>query len=284
MLSQQEVAELLELARRNEEIQHRLDEVEEFLLGHHDLAGLLRHLCRKIIQVYQLELVTLVLDAEQPRLRQTLEGYPACDLPAAVSTQPRKELRLLLGDLERPFLSNRPTPELRQCFFPGATFLGSLAVMPLWVRGEFLGCLNLGSESLQRYQPGLETHFLERLGRKTAAGLDAALLLEQARGLERREAAVEMAGAACHELAQPLTTLTLQIEVLLRAMPASDPLSQKLRAVLANAERLGEQVQRIGQVKNYVTRPYAQGLRIIDMEAACDPPPGQTLRAEEELA
>jgi uncharacterized protein YigA (DUF484 family) len=272
MLSRQEVAELLDQARRNEEIQQRLDEVEEFLLAHRDLAGLLRHFGRRVAQVYQLEAVTLVLDAGQERLRQAIEGYPQAELPEQVSTQPRKELRLILGDLESPFLSNRPTPQLRECFFPAGPFVASLAVVPLWMRGEFLGCLNLGSASAQRYLPGLETHFLARLGRKTAAGLDAALLLEQARMMERREAAVEMAGAACHELAQPLTTLTLQIEMLLRTLAADDPLRDKLLAVRENAERLGEQVQRIGQVSRYVTRPYAQGLRIIDMDAACQGP------------
>ncbi|MBI5523471.1 MAG: DUF484 family protein [Desulfarculus sp.] len=275
MLSYREVEDLLTQARRNEEIQRRLDQVEEFLLVHHDLHSLLKHLGGRIAQVYELELVTLALDASNQRLRLALEDRPDEILPPEVFTRPRKELRLILGNLESPFLSNRISPELCECFFPGGGFVASLAIIPLWVRGEFLGTLNLGSGSSSRYQPLLDTHFLRRLGKKTAAGLEACLLREQTRLMERREAAVEMAGAACHELAQPLTTMTLQIEMLLRATAEDDPRRQHLVSLQQSAERLGELVHRISQVSQYVTRPYAQGLRIIDVEAASQPPPGE---------
>ena len=271
MLSHQEINALLQEARRNEDIQRRLDEVEDFLLAHRDLKELFRHLCRRISQVYQLEAVTLTLEADNQRLRQALEGFPQAGLPEMVFSRPRKELRLILGDLERPFLSNRVADDLRFCFFPQGTFVASLAVVPLWVRAEFLGTLNLGSASPSRYQPSFDTHFLERLGRKASAGLDAALLLEQARLMERCEAAVEMAGAACHELAQPLTTMTLQIEMLLRATGPEDSRRQALQSLQENAEKMGELVHRISQVSQYVTRPYAQGLRIIDVDAASVP-------------
>lgn len=272
MLSYREVEELLTQARRNEEIQRRLDQVEEFLLSHQSLPELCKHLGPRIGQVYELEKVTLALDASNQRLRLALETLPEPGLPAEVFTRPRKELRLILGNLEQPFLTNRVSPELGDCFFPGGAFLASLAVIPMWVRGQFLGTLNLGSTSSSRYQPLLDTHFLRRLGNKTAAGLEACLLREQTRLMERREAAVEMAGAACHELAQPLTTMTLQIEMLLRATAEDDPRRQNLLSLQQNAERLGDLVHRISQVSQYVTRPYAQGLRIIDVEAASAPP------------
>ncbi len=271
MLSHQEVDSLLQEARRNEDIQRRLDAVEEFLLAHRDLKDLFRHLCRRVAQVYQLEAVTLTLEVENQRLRQALQGFPKARLPGPILSRPRKELRLILSDLEHPFLGNRVGDDLRACFFPEGPFVASMAVVPLWVRGEFLGTLNLGSSSPNRYLPSFDTHFLERLGRKTAAGLDAALLMEQARLMERREAAVEMAGAACHELAQPLTTMTLQIEMLLRTTSPDDPRRPSLESLQKNAEHMGGLVHRISQVTNYVTRPYAQGLRIIDVEAASQP-------------
>lgn len=271
MLSHGDVEELLRQARRNEEIQYRLDQVEEFLLSHHGVKELFRHLCRRIGQVYELETVTLALDDGNQRLTQTLTAQEDSGLPPAVFTRPRKELRLILGNLEQPFLTNRVGPELRGCFFPEGSFVASLAVVPMWVRGEFLGTLNLGSASPTRYQPLLDTHFLQRLGRKTASGLDAALLLEQAKLMERREAAMEMAGAACHELAQPLTTMNLQIEMLLRSLEEDDPRRKHLLSLRQNAERLGELVHRISQVSTYVTKPYARGLRIIDVDAASQP-------------
>lgn len=271
MPSYREVEDLLTQARRNEQIERRLDQVEEFLLSQHQFLDFCTLLGPRVAQVFELEKVTLVLDASNQRLRLAVESLPEPGLPPEVFPRPRKELRLLLGNLEQPFLHNRIGPELGDCFFPGWSNLASLAVIPMWVRGEFLGTLNLGSAAPGRYQPSLDTHFLRRLGNKTAFGLEACLLRDQARLMERRVAAVEMAGAACHELAQPLTTITLQIEMLLRATDEDDPRRPNLLSLQKNAERLGDLVHRISQVSQYVTRPYAQGLRIIDVEAACAP-------------
>jgi len=264
----QDLKRLLEEARRNEQIQLRLDEVEEFLLAQRELKSLLRHLGRRIAQTYELDAVSLALAEDNPRLKEALNGQLPGDAAEDCFWRDRKELRLLLVDLDRPLLSNRVSQEIMQCFFPRSNFLGSVALAPLWVRGELLGTLNLGSASPKRYGPGLDTHFLERLARKVAAGLDAAVLLEQARLMERRQAAVEMAGAACHELAQPLTTMGLLLEKLRRALPPDGPGRGEVESLALEVERAGGLVQRISQVGRYVTRPYAQGLRIIDLDAA----------------
>jgi uncharacterized protein YigA (DUF484 family) len=272
MLSAQEIQQLLEQARRNEKIQQRLDEVEEFILARHAFRDLLRHLPRRVATIYELDNVTLTLVADNQRLREAVEGPLQGELPAGCFLRRRQELRLLLADLERPFLSNRLAEEFIACFFSPGPFVASAAIIPLWVRGEMLGTLNLGSASPRRYQPDFETHFLRRLGRKVAAGMDSALLMEQARLLERREAAVEMAGAACHELAQPLTTANLLLEKLKRSLPPEAAAAGHLSALEEQLVRLGELVRRISQVSDYVTRPYAAGLKIIDVDAASAPP------------
>jgi uncharacterized protein YigA (DUF484 family) len=277
MLSPQEVEDLLEQARRNENILKRLDQVEEFLLAHHGLKDLIRHVGRRVAQLYELEAVTLVLVSDNQRLSEAVDAL-GDELPEGCFSAPRQDLRLLLLDLERPYLSNRLSKEMLSCFFPKGPFVASTAIIPLWVRGELLGTLNLGSASPKRYTKGFETDFLRRLGRKVATGLDAALFMEQARYLERREAAVEMAGAACHNLAQPLTTATLIVEKLDRMLTKEGPERESLIALRAEVERLGELVHRISRVNEYTTRPYAQGLRIIDVDASGsepDPQPGE---------
>ncbi|RJX36364.1 MAG: DUF484 family protein [Desulfarculus sp.] len=268
MLPTRGLDELVQQARRNEEIQKRLDQVEEFLLATHDLAGLLASLPATVAQMYRLEAVTLALLAEHQPLQEALASLPLMGLPETCLTRPRKELRLLLADLEGPYLTNKVSSQLLQCFFPGLRRLASLAVLPLWVGGQMLGTLNLGSAAPQRYQPALDTHFLERLGRKAAFGLNAALLLDRARRMEQRQVVVEMAGAACHELAQPLSTLMLGLEKLRRSLAPDDPRLQELEGLMDQAERMGDTVKKISQVNDYVTRPYAQGLRIVDLQAA----------------
>ncbi|MGD9124355.1 MAG: DUF484 family protein [Desulfarculaceae bacterium] len=268
MLSPQEVDKLLKQARRNEEILGRLDEIERFLLARHELGSILRHLGPRIAQVYQLEAVTLAFAEDNQRLQQSLGKSSQSHLPGHCFWRNRKELRLLLGDLEAPYLSNKVLEPLSSALFPQGEFVASVAVAPLWVRGELLGTLNLGSASPSRYQPGLETDFLRRLGQKVALGLDAALLLEQSRLMERREVAVEMAGAACHELSQPVTTLGLLVAKILRGLPPDSPQQKDFEALGREVDRVGELVKRISKVSEYVTRPYAQGLKIIDVDAA----------------
>ncbi len=266
MLTPANLDELLTQARRNEDIQNRLDRVEEFLLAPHEPAELLNKLPERLAGLYRLEAVTITLLADNRRLDAVFE--PDGQAPADCFRRRRKELRLILGDLERPFLEDRPGRELAQFFFPGRPRPASMAVLPLWVSGEMLGSLNLGAASSRRYQKGLDTHFLERLGRKVAFGLNAALLLGQARRMEQRQAMVEMAGAACHELAQPLATLELGLEKLRRSLDDDDPRREDIAGLMAQVERMGEMIKKISEVNDYVTRPYAQGLRIVDLAAA----------------
>ena len=216
MLTPADLDELLTQARRNQEIQDRLDQVEQFLLAPHEPEALLARLPEVVASIYHLEQVSVALAADNRRL-DVLFG-PGGEGPAGCFRRRRKEMRLILGDLERPFLEDQPGRELAEFFFPGGERPGSLAVLPLWVSGEMLGSLNLGAANRRRYQKGLDTHFLERLGAKVAFGLNGALLLGQARRMEQRQAVMEMAGAACHELAQPLATLELGLEKLRRAL------------------------------------------------------------------
>jgi uncharacterized protein YigA (DUF484 family) len=266
MLTRVDLDDLLTQARRNEEIQSRLDQVEEFLLAAQEPGELLTQLPTTVAGIYRLEEVSVALLADNRRLDVVFDNEGRG--PEGCFRRRRKEMRLILGDLEQPFLEDKPTRELSEFFFPQGTRPASMAVLPLWVSGEMLGSLNLGSLSSRRYQKGLDTHFLERLGRKTAFGLNVALLREQARRMEQRQAVVETVGAACHELAQPLTALVLGLEKLRRSLGTEEPLQKDIGELMAQVERLGGMIQQIGQVNDYVTRPYAQGLRIVDLNAA----------------
>ena len=266
MLTPADLDELLTQARRNQEIQNRLDQVEQFLLAPMEPGELLAQLPARVASIYRLEAVTLTLLADNRRLDVVFD--PNGEALEGCFRHRRKEMRLILGDLERPFLEDQPGRELTDFFFPSGPKPASLAVLPLWVSGEMLGSLNLGAALRRRYQKGLDTHFLERLGAKVAFGLNGALLLGTARRMEQRQAVVEMAGAACHELAQPLATLELGLEKLKRSLAGDDPRLGEMEGLMAQVERLGEMIKKISEVNDYVTRPYAQGLRIVDLSAA----------------
>ncbi len=260
-----DIDSLIKQAKLNEQILQRLDKVEEFLLRPMPLDDFLTGICEKIADIYNLEAVSLALSPEHEGLVRALEGRRP---PTGCFMCPRNELRLLVADLERPLLTNRVSADALDFLFGRNIGLASIAVLPLWARGMWLGSLNMGSAQDSRYHKGLETHFIDKLARKISVSLESALVHEQNRLMERREAVMEMAGAACHELAQPLTSLIIKMETMLRELPTGDPLRGQMEDLRDEMERVGQMVQNISEVKEYVTRPYAQGMKIIDLQAA----------------
>lgn len=266
---EQGVNQLIAEARRNEEILRRLEAVEEFLAGHSDLASLLAKMGPKVREVYGLQAVTICLNRDHLDWRELLgAGQAGGRLPPDCYPRSYREMRLLLGGLDKPFLVRDITRPLRQCFFPQHRGLASMAVVPIRSRRRLFCTLNMGSDNPERYKPGYRTDFLQRLGRKMALGMETALLAGQARIMERREAAVEMAGAACHELAQPLTTVGFLLEKAKRLWPTDDDSVQCLAQIEAELDKINQLMHKISQVSQYATKPYVGGAKIIDLQAA----------------
>ncbi len=277
----QGVNQLIAEARRNEMILRRLEAVEEFLAGHTTVASLVAKLGPKVREVYGLQAVTLCLNRDHLDWGELLGGDQGGRLPPDCYPRSYREMRSLLGGLEKPFLACEIPRPLRRCFFPRHRGLASLAVVPIRSRNRLLCTLNMGSDDPRRYQPGYRTDFLQRLGRKMALGLEAALLAGQARIMERREAAVEMAGAACHELAQPLTTMSFLIEKARRLWPPGEASVACLDQIEAELDKINQLMHKISQVSQYATKPYVGGAKIIDLQAAAADEFGRRPRSED---
>lgn len=260
---------LLGEARRNEEILRRLEAIEDFLVGHQSLARLFQGMGRKIGEVYGLQAVTVCINRDNPGLMEALSAE-GVDLPADCHLKTFREMQGFLGALDRPYLCSDITRKLRRCFFPHHRGLASMAVIPIRGTGQLLCTLNMGSDDPHRYQPGYETDFLSRLGRKVALGVETAHLAGRTRYMEKRQAAVEMAGAACHELAQPLTTLGFLVEKARRLWPAGEGSVRCLAEIEAELDKISQLMQRISQVDEYATKPYVGGANIIDLQAAAN--------------
>jgi len=85
---------------------------------------------------------------------------------------------------------------------------------------------------------------------------------------EREAMIVELAGAAAHELNQPLTSILGLIELIRKDIGEDDPCVMKLKEVSEQVERMAKIVRRISQITKYEAKPYAGGGRIIDLEKA----------------
>lgn len=85
---------------------------------------------------------------------------------------------------------------------------------------------------------------------------------------ERQAAVVELAGAAAHELSQPLTSILGSAELMARKIPADTPAHGLLVRILGECERMAEIVKNIGRITKYETKPYVGVTNILDLSAS----------------
>ncbi len=85
---------------------------------------------------------------------------------------------------------------------------------------------------------------------------------------QRQAVVAEVAGAAAHELNQPLTSLLGYVEYLRRNFDESDGVYRAVSTIHDDATRIAEVVRKIGRVTRYRTRDYAGGNQIVDLEEA----------------
>lgn len=83
---------------------------------------------------------------------------------------------------------------------------------------------------------------------------------------EKRAVAVEVAGAAAHELNQPLTSVMATLE-LLQARPDLPPDAvEKLDRAYVHLQRIADIVQKLSQLPRYRTTTYVDGVDILDLD------------------
>ena len=84
---------------------------------------------------------------------------------------------------------------------------------------------------------------------------------------EKLQGVIEMAGAACHELNQPLMTISGYCELLMMFMKEEDPYYEKVKIIDEQIHRMGEITGKIMNIKRYETTEYLDQT-IIDIERA----------------
>ena len=82
---------------------------------------------------------------------------------------------------------------------------------------------------------------------------------------ERQRVLVEALKETCHQLAQPMTAMTMTLEELLRQPPA-DPgeLQQHLRDVLKWSQEVGTVIHRLQRIGTPSNVPYVERLEMFD--------------------
>jgi K+-sensing histidine kinase KdpD len=85
---------------------------------------------------------------------------------------------------------------------------------------------------------------------------------------ERLEGVIEMAGATCHELNQPLQTLLGYSHLLLNNLPKDSPLFGEVENIKKSIDQLGKITHKIMHITKYETKEYIEGSKIIDIDKA----------------
>jgi len=91
---------------------------------------------------------------------------------------------------------------------------------------------------------------------------------EQLRVQEKQTIVAELAGAAAHELNQPLTSVMGYAELLRRRLEPGTPQHHAADIIVSEAERMAEIVRKIGKITKYETKTYVGTARILDLDRA----------------
>jgi PAS domain S-box-containing protein len=93
---------------------------------------------------------------------------------------------------------------------------------------------------------------------------------EQILTQERQAIVAELAGAAAHELNQPLTSVLNYATLLKRLLPTGTPAATAADVIEGEADRMAEIVRKIGKITKYETKSYVGKQKILDLDRASE--------------
>jgi len=86
---------------------------------------------------------------------------------------------------------------------------------------------------------------------------------------EKLEAIMEMAGAVCHELNQPMQALSMYAEILMAQNQSDSSLNEELEQIRSQVMRMGDITRKLTRITRYETMDYVfEGKKIIDLDRA----------------
>ena len=101
------------------------------------------------------------------------------------------------------------------------------------------------------------------------------LALQEALGRRGKiQGVLEMAGAVCHELNQPLQAIMSDIYLAMLEMDKADPLYESMTHIRTQVDRMADITRKLMRITRHETRDYIEGRKIVDIDkAAGEAPP-----------
>jgi PAS domain S-box-containing protein len=88
---------------------------------------------------------------------------------------------------------------------------------------------------------------------------------EEKRHREKLQSSLEIIGAICHEMNQPMQIISGYAELLVKNLPENRPLYDRLRAIISQIERMSTITARLMKIKDYETKDYMGWRKILDI-------------------
>jgi PAS domain S-box-containing protein len=101
---------------------------------------------------------------------------------------------------------------------------------------------------------------------------------DELRAHEKQAIVAELAGAAAHELNQPLTSVIGYAELLRHRLASFPEHLSALQIIIDQAERMAGIVRKVGRITKYETKNYVGDARILDLEKASEDSPDSVER------
>ena len=96
------------------------------------------------------------------------------------------------------------------------------------------------------------------------------MLLTQLLEEQKLQGVLEMAGAVCHEMNQPLQVIAGYSDLLMVDMPEDDPRYDYISEIMEHVKRMGLITNKLMHITRYKTCDYIAGKKIVDIDKASD--------------
>lgn len=208
------------------------------------------------------------------------EGYTVIEAKNGVDgllrTLSHEKPDLITLDIEMPEMDGismcRNIRKIRQLDELPIIFLTSMADQKKLLKVFHAGATDylvkpfLQEELLARLRVHLEKSRLIRKLRRTVEQLHAAERVRAEK--DRLQGVVEMAGAVCHELNQPIQSISGYAELMMMKADESNPLTSYAQRIVKQVDRMGTITGKLMNVTAYRTKQHDINTRIIDIDEA----------------
>ncbi|RLA91117.1 MAG: hypothetical protein DRG20_02340 [Deltaproteobacteria bacterium] len=255
---------LINRANENWQILKNLFEIDQSLINQKDILSLLLYASSEIRSRFNLYYVNFSFFKNG--LPLAIEGFKKEEVINLIDK--KMFINLFSPSNEIFFINKGEKEKLSLLFKDKAKEIASAVIIPLTIRKKIAGSLNLGSDNADRYKNFMGIDFLNILGRKLSSCIEQKIIQEELLNQERLKVTLEIAGAAAHEINQPLSVLIGRVELLLSKLENGGITKKDLNVILDAAKRIENISSLFSNITCYCTKPYANNQRIVDIFAS----------------